>query len=696
MDAEGKLQRLLRLAALRVRSQRFVEATCAALAAALAVTAIAICLTKWGWLLESELRLLVIVGAVIVLVFGAVAAALPLSQVSLLVRLDHANDLPDRLSSAWDFLRRPPESRTAEMDLHIERTDRDMAGIRVRPAFPYGWPVHGRMVLALSVLVALVAMVSAPSYDPIVRAAAPPPYAEVIVDTGRLLEDMRNIELLNELAGRTDDPELQAISRELDELVTRLQQGTISEEEMLDILEELDERIAALDEPEEPVDLGSVWEDIAEELEATLDELGVEPGSEARQRAESLLEALEEGDEEAIAEAMEDLADLLEQMDLDPEDVEDLADLLERFADLIDPTDIDLRQEMEDLGEQIAELEERVANRSRRRDQRRLDDAREALEEAESRLEQERQNQDAAGEVQQDLSEALQEAADQLREERSEQAGSDDAEAGETDREISEQDRETDAEGREIEHAQADREGTEPQDPQADGDTNTDGDEQETGESGSQEQADQRPPEQERGETASDALREAAETVDELDQREANEEARERAEQATSDLRENLQRSSHGESNDNEELAENWESFMNRAEGQEMGSADEQTGEPGDSDQGSWQTTESDRDGENPSDGGWRNEEGGDPLGDEATELDSERVRERVGVEGDESELTSSEVFQDVATSGFASTSYREVYAEYARAAEEVLEAEEIPRGYLRFVQQYFRLVEPR
>ena len=701
MSIEGDLKRLLRLATLRARSQRFADAAASALVVVLAATAIAISLSKWGWLTRSELWLIVVAGALVVLAVGAIAASLPLAKISLLIKLDAANQLPDRLSSAWDFLQTPVENRAPEMELHLERASRDAAEARVAPAFPYRWPVDTKLLLTLGVLVGLVTLIKPPSYDPLAEVEPPEPYAEVIVDTGRLLEDMRNIEILDELAARSDDPELQAISRELNELGNRLQNGTISEDEMLNILDDLEERIAALDEPDEPIELGSVWEDLAEELGDALDELGIERGTEARERAESLLTALEEGDTEAIAEAMNDLADLLEQMDLDVEDEEALAELLERFADMVDPTDIDLRREMEQYAEQIAELEQRVADRGRQRDQRRLDQAREALAEAGARLDEERQNQDASGEVRQDLADALQNAADELRPEQLGQTGDEERQEDAENSEPGEQEDLTEDDGREVADPSGEETGNEETNsentPQTDENQQESSDaERDRGEQTGQEQAGTESPE-----TAADSLREAAETIDQLDQQEASQEGRERAEQATADLRENLQRSSHGESNDNEELAENWESFMDRADGQELGAQDGQSGEQGGSEvdeegQGSWQSDQQTPEDPDSSQEGWGSESGGDPQGEETAALDSERTRERVSVSGDDDELTSSEVFQDVATSGFSSTSYREIYAEYAQAAEEVLEADEIPRGYIRFVQQYFRLVEPR
>jgi hypothetical protein len=53
-------------------------------------------------------------------------------------------------------------------------------------------------------------------------------------------------------------------------------------------------------------------------------------------------------------------------------------------------------------------------------------------------------------------------------------------------------------------------------------------------------------------------------------------------------------------------------------------------------------------------------------------------------------------VIRSAAQRGFASRDYRNVYAEYAEHAEEVIERDRIPPGYRFYVRRYFQLIRPR
>jgi hypothetical protein len=57
---------------------------------------------------------------------------------------------------------------------------------------------------------------------------------------------------------------------------------------------------------------------------------------------------------------------------------------------------------------------------------------------------------------------------------------------------------------------------------------------------------------------------------------------------------------------------------------------------------------------------------------------------------------TRSEVIRSSAARGFATSEYRDVYADYLDHAEEVIEDEAIPPGYRFYVRRYFQLIRPR
>ena len=57
---------------------------------------------------------------------------------------------------------------------------------------------------------------------------------------------------------------------------------------------------------------------------------------------------------------------------------------------------------------------------------------------------------------------------------------------------------------------------------------------------------------------------------------------------------------------------------------------------------------------------------------------------------------TTSEIIESAGQKGFASESYKEVYQTYEKAAEEVLETEEVPQGYRNYVEKYFDMIRPQ
>lgn len=78
-----------------------------------------------------------------------------------------------------------------------------------------------------------------------------------------------------------------------------------------------------------------------------------------------------------------------------------------------------------------------------------------------------------------------------------------------------------------------------------------------------------------------------------------------------------------------------------------------------------------------------------------ATELDSSGEMSRVdGAESDGA--TRSQVIRGASASGFAGRGYRNVHADYADHAEEILQREDVPAGYRYYVRRYFQLIRPR
>lgn len=752
------LRQLVARYGLRRRLRRFLDTLAIAALPALGLGSVTMLLAKRGWMSGDEWTGIAVVLAVLAVIPALVAALWPVSPLEALVRIDRANDTGDALSSAYDFLRRPDAERTPEMRLHVERTLARAGQVRVAPAQPLRLPPEVWPALGLLALLVVIGLLREPEHPPLVPISYPEPAPEIIVDTGRLLEDARNIEALRDLAARSGDEDLQEVARELDRLVTELQRGTIGEEELLDRLAALDERIAASEAPpEERIDLDPLWERIAPQAQEAVEALGLPEESALREEAEELLQAIEDGDEDAIADAVEQLDDMLAALDseeLDPDELSALADLLEDFADLIDPTDPALRELWERYRDQIGEYESRLAERERSRDRRGLEQAREGLADAAQRMADAENNRSRSEQTQADVSDALGEAAQQLREraQQQQQAGANPEEPGPPEAsegaQAEEQER-PDAEGAgapeegnetgapEEREATAGEQADEQRGSRTEGVAPEDGEEPAQGADQEAGQAEQPPGgdrerEAQEGTTGENATRDdgagdggqaaeqrgdsgsgegqaaeqgaeepeqtpldrAADSLRQSGREQAQEEARERAERATQDLRENLQRSSGREMNAERDESQ-WQDFVERAGGEEIegntgGDESDPTlhGDEGRPPEGG-QTPEQAVAGE---------EDGGDPLGDEETNLGGRRegAGESGLAQGDEGPATPAEVFEAAATSGFASREYQDIYVEYQRAAEAALEAEEIPRGYAHFVRRYLELIEPR
>ena len=90
----------------------------------------------------------------------------------------------------------------------------------------------------------------------------------------------------------------------------------------------------------------------------------------------------------------------------------------------------------------------------------------------------------------------------------------------------------------------------------------------------------------------------------------------------------------------------------------------------------------------------WGRGSTGNPFGEDATQIDSTRRQEQItGVAGEgpsEREVTHSPEGREVAT-----RQQREVYKEYRKRAEEVLQSEALPLGHRQTIRQYFESIRP-
>jgi hypothetical protein len=58
--------------------------------------------------------------------------------------------------------------------------------------------------------------------------------------------------------------------------------------------------------------------------------------------------------------------------------------------------------------------------------------------------------------------------------------------------------------------------------------------------------------------------------------------------------------------------------------------------------------------------------------------------------------VPTSDVIKDASHSGFANTTYQDIYVEYTRYAEEAMERDKVPPGYRHYINLYFDYIGPR
>ncbi|MBN1947510.1 MAG: hypothetical protein JW797_17700 [Bradymonadales bacterium] len=677
--ALGALTRLAFYARMRIRLQRSGEALCTALLPGLALLSCAVLLAKVGWLTLNELGWAAAGCLGCAGLVALVAALWPVNLLATLVRLDEANRFSDRLGSAHVFSLLPAERRTPEMQLHIQRTLSLLHQVRITPAVPLRPPRDLPACLGLALVLGFVCQVAPPSYPPLPPLTLTPEVTERLVDPGRLRENERQLQQLQQLAARSGDETMQQIAGELDEMMGRLRAGTISQQELLERLDAIDALLAAY-HPPEAVGLESAWEEVIRSIEE-----GIGPQEALPESTRALLERIEAGQEGALAEALEQLVQLLHTEELEQPHREEIAELLAQLADAIDPGDPRVRQQIAEHSQEIRQLQERLARRESRRDRRRLDQALERLARSQEQMAGQIGDMGREGATRQEISSALREGANALRQQPEEERP-----------------------------AQAEQEATPPPEemppdqfgqPARPMQEASPTPQEVAGSEGPQIQA-----EQGGQQAAASSLQQASARLRQMDQEQAASEALDQAERTAQALRENLQRSSQQATTEQQEQQADayWESFLDRADGRQTerqaipgGQQEPESGlqqaervamasEPPD-DRRPDRAVE-----EEQTETSYGFERGDQAAGGEATELGGTRVQVAEEREPTQAQPTTGDVFYMAARDGFATRAYREVYVQYQRAAETALEAEEIPLGFQSFVRRYFELVEPR
>ncbi len=209
-----------------------------------------------------------------------------------------------------------------------------------RAAAPFRTP---RDLKALSAFTVVAAAVATLSFHPprkllpgaTMAAARPPasPEDKQTLDPDDLSYQRQTVEEMHQLAAVTQDENLSAMVKELQELLEQAAKGSITKQALLERMEALEKKYA---------------EGGSESLDKMMRELK-QHGQELKKNKQTqrLGEAIEKGDMEAAQKELERLADQVEKGEIKKDDLEKLADALEKTAEKADLEEQKERQRAE-------------------------------------------------------------------------------------------------------------------------------------------------------------------------------------------------------------------------------------------------------------------------------------------------------------------------------------------------------------
>lgn len=236
MSELNLFQSILRKTRFRLRLQQMLERITTSSALSLAAIIVLLFLYKTRTIGFDSMLLGLYASAVVTLLGALWGLLSPIRDQAVLKRLDQTHHTKDALGSSKDFLSKldqaPDHQHRAFMQAELRRTARLLRGIDPRRASRFRRPRDIPAVAVLSLaLVAFVAM-GLPVRDS-ARASVPPiqkidglrlsmPYYEELT---------REIQELNRLAKKNNDPALQAFLKEYQRLLDALKRGELTRDE---------------------------------------------------------------------------------------------------------------------------------------------------------------------------------------------------------------------------------------------------------------------------------------------------------------------------------------------------------------------------------------------------------------------------------------------------------------------------------
>ena len=653
------------------------------------------------------------------------------SNIELARQIDKANNFGERLSSAMAFMNH--KDQTEWMKIQIKDTLKRIESEETQTAFlkkayPLEKPDHLRSLAisaVIAILIALIPNVVSGVASQIEKRkpdapeiAQTPEVQPLILDTVTQELRQNQIDELIKQAEEIDDPELKETAEEFAKLLEDVKAQRISNEEFERRLAELERK---LDEADTTKEQKAFDQKVKEAIEA-MTQMKEDP------ETQELAEALEKNDYDKAAEILKDLLD-----STDPNDKKKLEKLAKMFGDLaknLDPTDPELKEALEKNKDLVDRLKKEFDNGKLSEDDKKaFKEAAQKLKEAEK--EQQKANDDKVSKSLNKLSKAMNKTAEDLEKQAQDNPEQDaDNPENKQEKEIPKED--ATEKGQQPQQAQPQqgenqegeqKQGDQQQGKQKQGDQQQ-GDQQE----GEQQQGEQQEGEQQQGEqNAQDALQDAAQQQKAQQQRDAMKDLADK-------MRKDAQQQQNQTDEEAKEREQNMQDFMDRAKGQEKqkeeqpqnGEEQQQAQQEGPQDSGQQQAQQGDQN-QQGQQGQQGEQESGQPQGElqqgqelgqengigdttldpeatkgghdpsegEATSMDVNLRDEKLSGM-DTGQQSTSEIIETAGQKGFASESYKEVYQTYEKAAESILESEEVPQGYRNYVEKYFDMIRPQ
>ncbi len=343
-----KIEAAVKRLELRVKTQRMLESLTTGLALYLLLSALSLVMFKTGWMTPNELWTLLVACVVVPFVMVLRAWLSPVDMIDLARRIDLSHHLHDRLSTALSLAK-------GDLDAfgraQIKDAARFVDSVDLKVSAPFRSPQDAVLLGVIFGVCVFLFLLNPPSH----QHELPPPFEvvhEEVLDQATVTVERERIEALKEELKDIDDPATQEALKELEDLLTEVENRSISRREFLERLSEIEERLFEKQD-EKMNELAEALKEAAEKLEETAKE-DLEKSPEVKK----LVDALKKKDLAKAAEAAEELAKKLNNDEMSQKDLERLASVLEKFSDLIDSEDPRLQELMKENEELIRKLED--------------------------------------------------------------------------------------------------------------------------------------------------------------------------------------------------------------------------------------------------------------------------------------------------------------------------------------------------